>query len=919
MKKATFGKALCVLAVGFFCLNANGQNEHEYLKKYWNYRQKLQKYFVKIGKGDGKSICFDNIDNNQYNDFSNSTFWGNTPKDPVTQSVNGYRKMGDAMAQHGEYLSVLATQYKLLVDAGKDVQATLNEIYYALVAVQRVDENAERFFDPLGQPTNNNGFFIRDDANQNLANEWLTEYPNTQDNRDNYYGISSNYYRDIAPNAINMNNEMSQDQLFGLMQGFLFIKKFIGHVYVQPKPTDAGFFLDDKVSDITQRCMNYITTVHHRTNHHNELLKFDMADLNWLYLLGVLAPIPHMGPVIIFPHNTQTIYTTCEVDENWMILNPVTQQKVANGSEMRPFAYPISKAGELITGVNYTSAQNQASRIKYTTTDILFDNDFCIPFNLNIPIDDVFGSHWWQLQFLGELLTPNTMGENTMHFCVTIYEPVANIPHPLGNEPINVCFKSFNMFMMLQLASMTGTWSHSKVSEISENWHMEIFDLMYAVLNNTTPIHPKSFWENILNSAPCQGPYNIRLTDSSLAVISHNYDPNGWFENTRWAGAVTPSATTFGEFNGNDYMLLYNLYRIAYANQLTQTEYTDISCPCENSPKLEANISAGVLQANTNVKRKFANDYLPIGIKLKEYSIHPLTVPAQKELTVETDLIICNNSNLTINLGGKVTVGNATVAPSSIIVREGSSITINNKGKLIINDNHKVIIEKGAKLYYQAGAEIELLGDNALLEIQGDLILGNNSIFKFTYPNTNSGYVKFSKPDYSNPPYDQIRVASPGQTAGVELRGKNKADKILEVAQDLLQVTTANGISSFKIEHGTVEYNFPNQYNSNPQISHISSDANVRIFNASFVSNPSTIGRMAVWGQSQCQISNSDLNLYGYLFVNGHKLDVTKCTGGIYTQGRGVNIYSCKGDLTTELANYNSFAKNSDFSFGSGA
>ena len=67
MKKNVFGKALCALALGIFCLNAKGQNEQENLKKYWNYRDKYHKQFVKIGLGDGKSISAANIDNNPSN------------------------------------------------------------------------------------------------------------------------------------------------------------------------------------------------------------------------------------------------------------------------------------------------------------------------------------------------------------------------------------------------------------------------------------------------------------------------------------------------------------------------------------------------------------------------------------------------------------------------------------------------------------------------------------------------------------------------------------------------------------------------------------------------------------------------------------------------------------------------------------
>ncbi len=926
MKKNVLGKALCALAVGFFCLNSSGQNEEKNLIKYWNYKQKLQKYFVKIGREEGNSICFDNIDNNPENDSENSGAFLNTPKDPITNSVNGYRKMGDAMAQHGEYISVLATEYKLLNDAGKDCTAILNELYYAILSIQRVDELAEPFFG--GANPNYNGFFIRDDAKPSIASEWVSEYNHTQDPKDNYYGISSNYYKDASASTINRNNEMSQDQMYGLMQGFLFVKKFIGHIYVKPTTNDIGFYLDDKVKEITEKFMNYVTSIHTKTNAHNELLKFDLANLNWLYTTTIIAPIPHtippVGPVVIFPNNTQIIYTTCTVSENWVILNPISQEKVGNGSEMRPFAFPVCKIGEKLTGINYTSFYNTASRIHYSTVDAPFDGEFCIPFMLDIPIDDLRGTHWEQVQYLGEILNPNSVGDNTPKFCVSINPwPIASA---LGAESVQICFASYNTFMALQLACMSGTWEHQIVSNIGENWHMEIFDLLYAVMNDRNPIHPKSYWENLLNSAPCKGPYNYKYKDSNGNTI-HDYDPNGWYDNTRWAGAIAPSPYTFGEFNGNDYMLAYNLYRIAFADQLAEEEYTDISCPCENSPKLQANtnVSTNTLINNTTVKRKFATDYIPIGIKLKEYSINYLQIPANKQLDVQTDLVVCNNSTFEIKNAGKVIVGNSTNPESSIIIRSGSTLHIENNGRLTINDNCKVIIEKGATLSYDAGAIIQLLGNNAVLEIQGDLVLGNNAIFKFTYPNSPSGYVKFSKPDYSQAPYNQIRVASLGQSASIELRGLNKNDKIVEVNQDLLQVALSNGINTLKIEHGTVEFTFTNG------MSYISSDATVRFFNAKFQglaynpNGPNSISNVAVWGQQQCQITNCEFDpkvgLIGNLFAYGNPLSVTnsRAWGGIRTQGKGVLFNTVTTPtFTAELANFNSTANNSLFNDGEG-
>lgn len=43
-------------------LKSNAQTPDENLKKYWNYRGKFQKHFVRIGNAPGNSINFANID-----------------------------------------------------------------------------------------------------------------------------------------------------------------------------------------------------------------------------------------------------------------------------------------------------------------------------------------------------------------------------------------------------------------------------------------------------------------------------------------------------------------------------------------------------------------------------------------------------------------------------------------------------------------------------------------------------------------------------------------------------------------------------------------------------------------------------------------------------------------------------------------
>jgi hypothetical protein len=129
MKNLLFKSLIVVIT---FTSMAKGQTPDEYnLKKYWNYRDKFQKHFVKIGKNPGNGINISNIDNVPDNIYNGGLGWANTTPVAGAASLHGYKRVGDAMVLQGEYLGVLATQYRLLKDAGKDVRPTLNELYYA--------------------------------------------------------------------------------------------------------------------------------------------------------------------------------------------------------------------------------------------------------------------------------------------------------------------------------------------------------------------------------------------------------------------------------------------------------------------------------------------------------------------------------------------------------------------------------------------------------------------------------------------------------------------------------------------------------------------------------------------------------------------------------------------------------------------
>lgn len=205
-------------------LSLIAQTDQENLEKYWAYRDRLIKNFVHSGNNFGNSIPisarrigFPSGSIEMFEETASSFYWQ------------------DGTIYLGHYMQVLATEYRLLMDAGQDTEQTLNEIYYCLATLNRLDIEAEYY---LSQHQNNpgpedlNGFFLRDDVSQ-LVGEELYDL-STEDYSD-IFNRGCNFQTMHADNFMfndwnvnetddyNHRNVMSLDQIIGILTGLLFI------------------------------------------------------------------------------------------------------------------------------------------------------------------------------------------------------------------------------------------------------------------------------------------------------------------------------------------------------------------------------------------------------------------------------------------------------------------------------------------------------------------------------------------------------------------------------------------------------------------------------------------------------------------------------------------------------------------------
>jgi MYXO-CTERM domain-containing protein len=147
---------------------------------------------------------------------------GNSQPAPERQDTQGFIKWGDGTINLGWYMGILATEAAILgnpaVYPGADqgdagaLGKTLDELYYALAAMERLDHIADAAFpDPCTQTPSTNGFFLRDDVPDGFHS--------------NFPGLTSTQSDFIDPTLTN--KEMSQDQVYHLLMGFALVKHLV--------------------------------------------------------------------------------------------------------------------------------------------------------------------------------------------------------------------------------------------------------------------------------------------------------------------------------------------------------------------------------------------------------------------------------------------------------------------------------------------------------------------------------------------------------------------------------------------------------------------------------------------------------------------------------------------------------------------
>ncbi len=206
-------------------------NRDDWFVKYLHYRQRFrgngtaaQPGFISIGGAPGQSMPA----SRREPQVACAGHWSMSacPREDLADAHGRYA-WGDATIYLGTYFEVLATEYAMFKQLGLDTSETLDDLYWALEAFNRVDEAAELVY---GRAPARDGFFLRDDvpASFYLADDGAYRFPRADGENLGYECVISNAScRPLTPDSLNDGAFTSQDQMIGLIHGLALVAALV--------------------------------------------------------------------------------------------------------------------------------------------------------------------------------------------------------------------------------------------------------------------------------------------------------------------------------------------------------------------------------------------------------------------------------------------------------------------------------------------------------------------------------------------------------------------------------------------------------------------------------------------------------------------------------------------------------------------
>ncbi|HEY4789506.1 MAG TPA: hypothetical protein VIH57_25825, partial [Bacteroidales bacterium] len=448
-------------------------------------------------------------------DFSESGT--NIPAESISQD-NSVISWDDGNGAFNQYISVLATEYRLLKNGKQDYSSTIKQLYYALRSFERLDRSAESVYRADHSMQNNdlNGFFLRYDVNDTFWNRYRK-------------GGTNPYFEQVQANY-DPGMQNSLDNCVHYLESFALVNALVDSETVDGTEIDFKQIARDNAQRIVQN-------MYHPTE-----------------------PVP----VIDFPL-LKKIYSY-----TWYLKNPITNEfvpvKYGSGLDgtMLYISYGFTKSANRILGAKRFKEMRFSYEIAkfiltYPVTDYSFElnvkqkkgifplpgisyKDYSFYMTLAGNRRRVFRWPWFPM-FAKTLATQTkTWNIGQDDYLIRSLCATGNIDIVKGRSPYEVLIQK-------QFESSKLKYEH--------------LPLIWAiVMNNFSYIREKdrTYIKSLLDAAPQGGPYKF-LNNGTLDFGQYEWSSPSRLVWPDRLGDVNKPVT--GYFNGLDYMFLHNLYLLA--------------------------------------------------------------------------------------------------------------------------------------------------------------------------------------------------------------------------------------------------------------------------------------------------------------------------------------------------------------------
>jgi hypothetical protein len=460
----------------------------------------------------------------------------------------------DGNSNFNHWLGILSTEYRLLKNNNNDYQETLSLLLYSMIALERLDLYSEYLLRTyhnikgsdsdkpgfINYPEDMNGFLLRDDVTlgfwMQYHDHFRSEPGNIQDTKDGTETYVSVFKRGAIPKQ-----GMSQDNIIYLLQSLALVK----------------YLVDDE--DVSNIEVNFIN------NYIPEYLKSkDIWVDNTVYfgkwiddivdrLLNHINPKYPSQKIVLKPKNNfrarpSKNHLAGIISSRWYILNPVTNDLVAegNGEDMGVWlnSYGIAEAANFITGKNiYHNDGSDKGLSKYAFKSILFKD----------------------LRFLrfGGIPLPDGLDDYMLRALASVAD-------------INWNKKSYDLLYLLGDKRKVWTYEHNPLVLVL--LHKDKYKKVYEPGIDSYENDMKYYIE-LLGTAPLSGP--------STDYRRPEYHPY-WSSSSRlnWPkNQGRKDISPVWEFAGMDYMFLYNLYRLVFESENYNITFENINKSIKNTYK----------------------------------------------------------------------------------------------------------------------------------------------------------------------------------------------------------------------------------------------------------------------------------------------------------------------------------------------